>query len=59
MERKILNYIAENNLEVNGLISFVDLEKVAKKFDTTILNVMYILRTRSQYIDSKECECNA
>lgn len=46
LRKQVINYVKENKLEVNGLIAAVDLIKIAKQFNTTVLNVMYILRTR-------------
>ena len=46
MKRKVLKYIEDNNLEVDGMIKVVDLEKVTKHFKIPMIDVMYYLRTR-------------
>ena len=46
MKRKVLKYIKDNNLEVDGMIKAVDLQKVAEHFNIRIIDVMYYLRTR-------------
>ena len=44
IENKVISYVKENNLEQDGMIAYVKIIEVAKKFDLQEIEVMYIMR---------------